>query len=218
MQSLKRYSWSVFDAYMKCAMKVYFAKIWGVEEIESEYFAFGKNVHKEVENYHIGLPYNEKLISRYTEVIPSDYYVQVEQWIEAYIHNPDDKNDKIETMFVGRLDGIGNDFIADLKTMGRSISQNIADNMGQITLYLYMDWIKTGKIRKFRILNLRKDRNSKGELFPLQIIETSRTIEDFKKMWKDLKAFDNSVQDEVFYKEPSYECQQCSFRRVCAGE
>jgi len=218
MNQIKRYSWSLFSDYQTCSKKVYFAKIWGILPEPRDYFEHGSKIHEEVDKYHKGQKYNPQLIKRYTQVIPQDYYIETEQWIDAIIHNPEDKNDKIETPFCGKLDGQGKDFIADLKTMNGSISQRTADEMGQITLYLYMEWINTGEIKKFKILNHRKDRNSKGELFPLQIIDTTRTIEDFAKLWKELKIMDNSIKKNIFYKEPSYECAHCQYKRLCKAE
>jgi hypothetical protein len=218
METIKRYSWSLFEAYQKCSKIVFFEKICQIEKEPRDYFEHGSKVHEEVDKYHKGQKFDEELIKRYTEVIPKDYYTHTEDWINAFIHNPSNKAEKIETEFCGKLDGRGKDFIADLKTMGGSISQKTADEMGQITLYLYMDWINTGEIKKFRILNHRKDRNSKGELFPLQIIDTTRTIEDFQKLWKELKVMDNSIKKNIFYKEPSYECAYCQYKRLCKAE
>jgi len=218
MQDIKRYSWSLYSAYQACSKKVYFAKIWGIEQAYKDYFAHGSEVHEAVEQYHKGLEYNHDIISRYVEKVPKNLYEGVEEWINATIHNPDDKNDIIETEFCGRIDGRGKDFIADLKTMNGSISQRGADEMGQVTLYLYMEWINTGKLKPFKVINLRKDKNAKGELFPLQVIDTTRTIDDFRAMWVDLKAFDNSIKQDIYYKEPSYQCATCEYRRVCRAE
>lgn len=218
MQKIKRYSWSLFNSYQQCTKKIFFTKVWGIEAIEKEYFEHGAKIHDEVDRYHKRFPYNKALIQRYSDLIPIDYYKQTEFWLEAFIHNPDDKIDKIDTVFVGKLDGIGNNFIADLKTFNNSLSQKVADSMGQVTLYLYMYWVNTGLIPEFRIINFRKDMDSKGEPHKIQIVKTKRTIDDFRKMWSDLKAFDNSIKEGIFYKEPSYLCNDCQFKRVCSAE
>ena len=218
MQKIMRYSWSLFDQFNRCSKKVFFSKLWGIQEIEREYFRHGTEVHENADRYHKGLPFNNKLIKRYTDVIPKDYFTKTESWIDAKIHNPDNKNDVIAMPFCGKLDGQRDGLIADIKTSKASLSQRVADNMGQITLYLFMEWINTGKILKFEVLNLRKDKNAKGKLFPLQRVITTRTIDDFRELWKQLKIFDNSIQKELFYKERGYECNYCSFKRVCSAE
>jgi CRISPR/Cas system-associated exonuclease Cas4 (RecB family) len=222
MNKIKHYSYSLFSAYKQCSKKVFFGKLWGIEQMEKDFYIYGSKIHKQVDNYHKGLKYDEKLIKRYTDKIPKDFYKETEMWLpQTKLYNPLNENDIIETPFVGRIDGIvaKNDAIADLKTYNGSMSQKMADESEQATLYLFMQWVNNGGIPpSFIFINFRKDKNKKGEPMPIQIIETKRKKRDFIELWKELKNFDNSIKDEIFYKEPGYQCRYCEYKRICSAE
>ena len=183
---------SMIKQWYYCKAAYYASYILGVPlglgEIALDY---GTAFHKEVENYHNGQPYDKELLAGYTAVVPIKAQVEV-----SFEFRPRYKGDEFPVLLTGTIDRISDIELSDFKTSSVSYSQakvdaplGIQSSWGfdgtglQATMYLYYWWHTTGKLLPFSFIVYRKDKPNWEPARRIQIVTTTRTLEDFDNFW-----------------------------------
>lgn len=207
-------------------------------------FLAGREYHDEVDNYHKGKDYNKSLIKPYTDVFKKDYRKQSEVWISGYdgvyltfkkpvfpefkVKNyskdsniapspPEMKVTLVKTPLPvkGKIDGICDGFLADLKYMSGRMSQRQANESGQATFYLWWYYSRFKKIVPFVYNCVDKKTNR------VAVIKTTRTFEDFYKLFLKINNFLKEVEEAVKTDNftGGYGCYPgcCEFINICSN-
>lgn len=201
------YSYSSHRKFESCPKKFELSKLYPEVKLElSDYILYGNEYHREVENYHTNKVYNAKLIKAYTDVIPKDFYDEVEMELDATLKDLD-TGEEIDVPFVVRLDGVNKDGLWDLKTTNNdnNYRQGVLNDSDQATLYCYVWYLKTGKIPVFNYIIYDKKKNK------IKLKETYRSEKNFKEFFKKAKEFDKNVKKGIFEKKIGWQCLQCPF-------
>jgi len=116
----------------------------------------------------------------------------------------------------GKIDMIAENIVHEIKTSGRSYSQQEADESLQLTWYAFA----------YQLLYNRKPENLKFVVLiktkvpKIQILETTRTQQDFTRLHQLMTNAIKTIQLSAFYPNPltKYGCGGCPFQSVCGNE
>ena len=116
--------------------------------------------------------------------------------------------------FVGRIDAIfTGDTIIEIKTSGRSLTQQEVDQNLQLTLYSWVYNKLYGQPEKgIRVINLVKTKTPK-----LTTLDTVRTERDHSWALAIVTQVIKAIDNEIFYPNPigGYGCSSCPYRQHC---
>lgn len=190
---LDHYSYSSYRMFKECPKLFELVKTGQMERRKTGAMSFGSYYHTQVENYHKGRLYDETTLKEYAEVFPKDFFKP--ENVEVRFRGclailPSGKF--IKTPFVGIVDGINEQGLHDLKTWSYSKSQEELDKDEQATLYLFMNYLKTGEIVPFNFNIFLKLENR------IERIQTTRVLSDFGTLFLKLQKFDKLVREDRF--------------------
>lgn len=204
---------SQIKCWLTCRAQYYAQYILGINLGEGDpNMDFGTFVHKQVENYHLGLDYDDHYLAPYMEVYQPEDFTRVELAFKFTPVLPELYNrHNLPAVFTGVIDRYWKqDGLHDLKTSQSSYSQTkvdaplgISSSFGydgtglQATAYCYYWWQNRGTLVPFTFDVLRKDTKKNGQAYPLQRVTTTRTVEDFKNFWLLCNTIINDISDET---------------------
>lgn len=185
---------SSLRAWLTCPAEFYEKYILGLADEFNPVLELGTHYHSEVESYHLGRPYDDKLIGVYTEVIKPEPGELVEHSFEFTPLHPIFET-ALDIPFTGTIDlAIPGKRLQDLKTSSTSWSQTKADKAMpdlsgwypelsgvQATAYLSYWHQEHGELLPFDFAVIRKDIRKNGQPYPLKLIRTERTLSDFAR-------------------------------------
>ena len=157
-----------------------------------------------------------RLIDAYREyrTAQKTQLLTVEQRIERDIANVR-TGELLGLPFIAYLDLIEKDgdglVIVDLKTAGRSYSQQDADANLQLTCYGLLVMLETGKPP----VGLRIDAVVRNKTPKVQRMETARTEADLVRFWALAKQVRAAIEAGVFYPSVGWSCPTCEFAEYC---
>lgn len=213
---LKHISYSMMTLWNNCRECWKYKYIMLLKGETPPVFLAGQEYHEEVDKYHKGFPYNKSLIKPYTNVFPVDYRKKSEVWISDFggIYLTLGKV-KTPLPVKGKIDGICDGFLADLKYMSGRMSQRQADESDQATLYLWWYYTKFKKIVPF-VYNCVDKKTNK-----VALVKTKRTTSDFCDLSLKMDKFVKEV--EIAFKTNNFTggngCYPgcCEFIKLCSN-
>ena len=138
----------------------------------------------------------------------------VEQRVERELVNVE-TGEVFRLPFIAYLDLIEKDgdglVIVDLKTAGRSYSQQDADANLQLTCYGLLVMLETGKSPA----GLRIDAVIRNKQPKVQRLATKRSETDYVRLWNLARTVRNAIEAGHFYPNPSWACSGCEFAEYC---
>lgn len=174
---------SSIKAWLDCPARYYASYVLGLDTGSGDpNLTFGTHFHAEVENYHLGKPYDKELLAGYTAQYPIVPGEQVERAFHVMLKHPK-TGEELAVPFTGIVDRLTTTEIIDYKTSSVSWSQNRADADVQATAYLYWYWQTYGALLPFRFIVYRKDKPHWDAERRVQSITTARIVEDFTAFW-----------------------------------
>lgn len=191
--ALAKLSQSAITSWEFCRAKFYAEYILGLKLSDNDpNLWYGRHVHKQVENYHLGHDYDADIVRRYAEVYPSPAFVSVEQ---RFSFQPA----LLDIPFNGVIDRVAATGLHDVKTSTGSWSQRRADESIQATSYLAYWHHATGELVPFTFDVLRKDQRTNGEAFPLQSVTTHRTLDQLKAWQYQVAKLVHDINQEYIF-------------------
>jgi hypothetical protein len=198
---------SLFDTCRECFKYKY---IMGLKGEIPDYYEEGREYHDEVDAYHTGRQYNEALIKAYTRVFSPDYRKQSEVWLEDLNKGQPVFVPGVKLPIKGKIDGINEAGLCDLKFTKSRISQRQADESEQATLYIWVYFTLTGKNVPFFFNVVDKQTGRVG------MVKTSREPARFDGLAHTINEFIKEVERGDFTALPGQKCfGQCEFYNIC---
>lgn len=201
-----RLSYSKISTFDSCPARYKYHYILGLKGETPEFFIAGREVHDNVHQYHTGQEYDKDLIAPYTKTFPVDYRDRSEVWFSDKLTIDDKPTDFV---MAGKVDGINDEGIHDLKYMKGSISQRKADASLQATLYLWWYWSEYQKIVPFTYIIFDKVKDT------ISLRKTKRTLDDFRECNEILNKKIVEIEASDYGKKENYFCKYCPFRKIC---
>jgi len=121
-----------------------------------------------------------------------------------------------EQTIQGRIDLVADETVYELKTSSKSYNPKQADDSLQLTFYAWAYQYLYGKPAK----NLKLVALLKTQAPKVQVLETSRTMSDFTRLYNLMTGVISAIEKGIFYPNPMsvYGCQNCQFQQACKGE
>lgn len=217
---IKHFSYSMMTLWEQCRECWKYKYVMHLEGETPAYFEDGREYHDNVDNYHTGRPYNAELIKPYTTVFPVEFRKQSEVWVEdlnggkpVYLVGEEMFRAKVLPLpFKGKIDGINDECITDLKYMKGRINQKQADSNDQATFYIWAYYVLTGKLMPFWYTMVDKVTNRVG------LVKTTRTLKDFDTAFERAMRFIDEVSQADFDATPGQRCYgQCEYYSICTN-
>lgn len=185
---------SSIKTWLKCPRDYYEKYILELPQAFDINLDFGHRVHAAIENYHKGQPYEAELIKDYTEAYAPDDINESERQFALIVTS--------DIVLTGTIDGINHQELRDFKTSASSWSQRRADEDLQATAYTWAWYQMTGKLLPFSFIILRKDWLPTSRFKPVQVVTTSRTLDQLR----DFELLCQKVAGEI-EQEYLWECK-----------
>lgn len=209
---------SSLNAWITCRAKYYGQYVLGLRLGDGDpNLEFGTMLHKQVEHYHQGKPYDVELLKPYTDefpAVPEDDQCEVPFSVPLIHPGSGQSLPWILTGTIDRINALSG--LYDLKTTRYSISQAAIDNplVGyglQATTYLYAAWTDQWRLGagEIKLVDLqpkpmsfiiwRKDLRANGERFPVKTITTTRNFADFADFWELCRRVIAQIEQETVF-------------------
>lgn len=177
-----------------------------------DYFEAGREYHDEVDAYHKGKKYNAELIQAYTMVYPPEYRKLSELWLEDLNHGLPVRLPGVELPIKGKIDGITETGLADLKYMKGKLSQRQADESDQAAIYIAVYAALTGKRVAFEY-NIIDKVTGKASL-----VKTNRPAEYDEILKLKINNFIEEVKLGDYTALPGTGCHgHCEYYNICTN-
>ena len=122
----------------------------------------------------------------------------------------------VEQTIQGRIDLVSEETVYEIKTSGKSYTQDQADTSLQLTFYSWAYQYLYGKPASgLKLIALVKTKVPK-----IQVLETKREMADYSRLYSLMTGVINAIQKGVFYPNPMtvYGCGNCQFQQLCSGK
>lgn len=122
----------------------------------------------------------------------------------------------VEQTIQGRIDLVSDLTVYEIKTSGKSFTQDQADSSLQLTFYAWAHQFLYNKPAKgLKLIALVKTQKPK-----IQALSTKRNMSDFSRLYDLMTGVVEAIEKGVFYPNPLnvYGCNNCQFQQVCNGK
>lgn len=193
---MKATSQSKLKTWEFCPAGFYVQYILGLD-FYSPHFDFGKDYHKNVENYHRKLPYDADMIKEYTNLVAQDDFLEVEKKYSVTLHHPTTGKalPLPISLVIDRV--VNKHLLSDLKTSKVAWNQSKIDTDIQATVYCYSWWELYGETPDFEFVVVRK--NPGPRTAPIERLTTSRDISDFAAFWDWANGVLREAETAIYY-------------------
>lgn len=202
---------SSIRSWLKCRAEYFGQYVLGLDLYYADpALDFGTHFHTQVENYHLGKPYDQGLIAPYVAQYEQADFEAIEEPFSFVPVNPS-TGEALRASITGRVDRRTKTAMHDVKTSRTSYSQAKVDAVTgsqglwydgtglQPTIYLWQHWQTHGELLPFIFDVYRKDKPQWEPERRLQVITTQRTVDDFERCWLMLNKVIAEIEAETVY-------------------